>query len=439
MAVPASQTTPSRSRTQSILQSATAAVLGNNAGVLGNNTGVPLFQPFPGLRYSRSHVASLDDVVCPPYDVISESERVALEAKSPSNIVRLELPHDDDQGGDRYQRAAALLDAWRDGGILHRDPEPAFYGYRMGFTDPTGAARQTIGVIGALGLEAPGAGILPHEETTPKAKTDRLELLRATRANLSPIWGLSPGSGLSGQCLPPAHPAEHVTDPDRVRHELWPITDADQVKAIQVAVEGAPVIIADGHHRFETALAYREEQARKGTERADDNFVMALVVELADDQLTVQAIHRLIEGLPPGFDLPTALEPWFDVTPTAPADRSIITRMADAGAVAVLTRAGAWLARPRPSLAAAATHDLDSSRLDVALAGLPSHQLVYQHGWDHAAAAVATGQADAAVLLRPASVAQIGAVSRGGVRMPPKTTFFWPKPRTGLVVRELLS
>ena len=135
-------------------------------------------------------MTSLDDVVCPPYDVISESERLALEARSPSNIVRLELPQDDDSGVDRYERAAALLDAWRDGGILHRDGEPAFYGYRMRFTDPAGAPRQTIGVIGALGLEPPGTGILPHEETTPKAKTDRLELLRATRANLSPIWGL---------------------------------------------------------------------------------------------------------------------------------------------------------------------------------------------------------------------------------------------------------
>jgi uncharacterized protein (DUF1015 family) len=400
---------------------------------------VPLFQPFPGLRYARSHVASLDDVVCPPYDVISESERVALEARSPSNIVRLELPRDDDSGGDRYQRAAALLDAWRDGGILHRDSEPAFYGYRMRFTDPAGAERQTIGVIGALGLEPPGTGILPHEETTPKAKTDRLELLRATRANLSPIWGLSPGSRLTSQCAPPAHPAEHVTDPDRVRHDLWPITDADQIKAIQAAVEGAPVLIADGHHRYETALNYREEEARRGSHRLDDDFVMALVVELAPDQLTVQAVHRLIEGLPSGFDLPAALEPWFDVTPTAPADRTITTRMSEAGALAVLTRAGAWLARPRSSLQTAAVHDLDSSRLDVALVGLPPHQLVYQHGWDHAAAAVATGQADAAVLLRPAAVEQIGAVSHGGVRMPPKTTFFWPKPRTGLVVRELLS
>ena len=400
---------------------------------------MPSFHPFPGLRYSRSHVAALDDVVCPPYDVISESERIALEAKSPSNIVRLELPRDNDSGGDRYQRAAALLDAWRDGGILHRDAIPAFYGYRMRFTGPTGAPRQTVGVIGALELEPPGSGILPHEETTPKAKTDRLELLRATRANLSPIWGLSPAAGLSAHCAPPAHPAEHVTDQDRVIHEVWPITDADQVKAIRAAVESQPVLIADGHHRYETALVYSEEQHRSGSKGGDEDFVMALIVELGEDHLTVQATHRLLEGLPAGFDLPAALEEWFDVTPTAPADRTLTTRMAEAGALAVLTRSGAWLARPRPALMEAAAHDLDSSRLDVALAALGLNEVVFQHGWDHAAAAVATGQADAAVLLRPATVEQIGDISRGGVRMPAKTTFFWPKPRTGLVVRELLG
>jgi uncharacterized protein (DUF1015 family) len=400
---------------------------------------VPGFHPFPGLRFSRSHIGSLDDVVCPPYDVISESERVALEARSPSNIVRLELPRDDDSGLDRYQRAASLLDAWRDGGILHRDTGPAFYGYRMSFTEPAGVARQTVGVIGALELEPPGSGILPHEETTPKAKTDRLELLRATRTNLSPIWGLTPASGFSSCCPPPAHPLEHAVDLDRVTHEVWPITDPEQIKDIRAAVESQPVLIADGHHRYETALTYREEQLRQGAKGGDDDTVMALIVELAEEQLTVQAIHRLIQGLPSGFDLPGALAEWFDVTPTAPADRTITTRMAEAGAMALLTPSGVWLARPRPVLTGAATHDLDSSRLDVALAALPSHELVYHPGWGHAAAAVATGQADAAVLLRPVTVAQIGEVSLGGVRLPPKTTYFWPKPRTGMVVRELLG
>jgi uncharacterized protein (DUF1015 family) len=401
---------------------------------------VPDFQPFFGLRYSRSRIRSLDDVVCPPYDVISETERQVLEARSPYNVVRLELPSDDgDPHVDRYQKARLLLDGWRDGGVFRRDPEPAFYGYRMTFADPSSAIRRTVGVVGALGLEPPGAGILPHEETTPKAKTDRLELLRATRANLSPIWGLSPGPGLTGMITIPEHPVDHATDDDGVVHELWPISNPEQVAAIRRAVEAEPVLIADGHHRFETALNYRDERARQGSASPDDDYVMALVVELSDEQLTVQPIHRLFIDLPAGFDLPAALEEWFDLTPTAPADRTIGTRMADAEGLAVLTRAGAWLARPRDGLSGKATPDLDSSRLDVARRHLPPHQVTYQHGWDNSAAAVAAGQADAAVLLRPATVGQIAAISRGGVRMPPKTTFFWPKPRTGMVIRELLG
>jgi uncharacterized protein (DUF1015 family) len=402
--------------------------------------GVPRFVPFPGLRYSHSHVRSLDDVVCPPYDVISDGERAALAARSPSNIVRIELPNDDsDPAVGRYERARQLLDAWRDGGILHRDRTPALYGYRMSFSDHHATLRHTVGVIGALGLEPPGQGILPHEETTPKAKTDRLELLRATRANVSPIWGLSPGRGLSRHLDPPVRPADHAVDGDGILHELWPITDRDHIGAIRAAVESEPVLIADGHHRYETALTYRAEQDAAGSGRPDDNFVMTLVVELAEDQLTVQAIHRLISGLPEAFDLPAALEPWFDVTPTEPADRTMAGRMSEAGALAVLTPLGAWLARPRAELNTAAAHDLDSSRLDVALAALPRHQVVFQHGWDNAAAAVAAGQAEAAILLRPVSVEQIAAIGRGGARMPPKTTFFWPKPRTGLVIRELLG
>jgi uncharacterized protein (DUF1015 family) len=409
---------------------------------------VPRFEPFTGLRYSHSHVRSLDDVVCPPYDVISESERTVLEGRSPNNVVRLELPHDNVEPGDthsqagaadRYELAARLLDAWRDGGVLHRDAVPAFYGYRMSFTDPSGQPRRTVGVMGALGLEPPGSGILPHEETTPKAKTDRLDLLRATRANLSPIWGLTPASGLSSLAHPPEHAADHATDPDRVLHELWPITEPEHIGAIRSAVKAQPVLIADGHHRFETAINYQRERAESGTGSEADGFILALIVELSPEQLTVQAIHRLISGLPSGFDLPSALDEWFDVTPTGPPDRTILTRMEDAQALALLTPQGAWLARPRESVLEKAAQDLDSSRLDVALAQFPDHQLTFQHGWGDCAAAVAVGQADVAVLLRPAAVKQITEIARGGVRMPPKTTFFWPKPRTGMVIRELIG
>ncbi|MDQ6784607.1 MAG: DUF1015 domain-containing protein [Actinomycetota bacterium] len=393
---------------------------------------MPRFEPFAGLRYAPSHISSLDDVVCPPYDVINESQRETLVARSPANVVRLELP----EGPDAYRGAAALLDAWRDGGVLCREQHRAFYGYRMSFRDPSGATRSGVGVIGALGLEPPGKGILPHEETTPKAKTDRLELLRATKANLSPIWVLTPRTGLAELCQAPSHPSSHATDERAATHELWPITDAERIAAISDLVGGGPVLVADGHHRYETALAYEMEA---GTSAGDHHALMALVVELAGDQLSVQAIHRLISALPADFDLLGALDPFFDLTPTAPPDSSITERMADAGALAVLTASGAWLARPRPAVIEAAVHDLDSSRLDVALASFPSHTVAFQHGWDDAAAEAAGGRSQAAVLLRPASVDQIAGVAHGGVRMPPKTTFFSPKPRTGMVIRELID
>src|SRR5438270_11776550 len=180
MACPASQTTPSRSNTQSMAPDPTGTPGIGAAAPAGARSRsatqwvVPRFEPFPGLRYAPSHVKSLDDVVCPPYDVISDSDRAALEARSPSNVVRLELPHDDG-GGNRYERARELLDSWRDGGVLHRDGRPAFYGYRMSYSDPSGRPARPVGVIGALGLEPPGEGLPPHGEPTPKAKPARPE------------------------------------------------------------------------------------------------------------------------------------------------------------------------------------------------------------------------------------------------------------------------
>jgi uncharacterized protein (DUF1015 family) len=294
-------------------------------------------------------------------------------------------------------------------------------------------------VIGALGLEPPGSGaILPHEHTTPKAKSDRLQLLMATATNLSPIWGLSLAPGLSALVESVAGPSAQAIDPEGVVHELWPITDLASVDAISATVASAPVVIADGHHRFETALTYQGQcRERGGGGSGPFDFVMALVVELSEDQLAVRAIHRLLTGLPEGFDLHAGLEASFDVSATDPVDATIGERMTSAGSLALATPAGTWLMRPRPELVAAAAQDLDSSRLDVALGRLPPHQLTYQHGWDLAAGAVEKGEAQAAVLLRPASVDKIAATGRGGQRMPPKTTFFWPKPRTGLVFRSV--
>ena len=392
---------------------------------------MPRFDPFTGLRYGPD-ATDLSGVICPPYDVIDDAQRAALEAEHPANCVRLELPQPMD-GLDRYAAAAALLAQWRrPGGPLAVDDGPAFYVYRMGFHDEAGRPRQTTGVLGALGLEPPGTGILPHELTTPKDKQDRLDLLRATRTNLSPIWGLSLAGGLSALCEPPGPPDARATA-DGVHHRLWRVTAGGVVDTIRDAVASAPVVIADGHHRFEVALAYQAERPGPGPQ----DGVLAFVVELAPEQLDVAAIHRLLSGLPADWDPMSAWNEWFDVAATNPPDAEIGNRMAEAGALALVTRGGTWLLRPRPELMAASAMDLDSSRLDVVVAQLPTVAVRYQHGWTNIVDAVHAGEADAGVLLRPATVAQIAEVAARRERMPPKTTFFTPKLATGMVLRDL--
>lgn len=389
---------------------------------------MPRFEPFKGVRYATT-AGDLDELVAPPYDVISAEDRAALVGKAEHNAVRLELPTEEG-GRDRYEVAADLWHRWQDEGVLAADEEPSLYAYRMEFSDETGAARSTTGVLGALELVEPGTGILPHERTTPKDKADRLTILRTCRANLSPIWGLSPASGLS-QLLPATNagdPHASCTDEEGNRHSLWRISDPAAITAISETVASEPVILADGHHRYEVGLAYRAEQ---GGAIGGHDFVLALIVELSEDQLSVRAIHRLLTGLPDDLDLLEWLARWFDVTPTNAAAPSV-------DALCLVTPDGNHLLRPRQETLEAAEHDLDSSRLDVALAELPSSsQVRFQHGRDLVVRAVEKGDAQAGVLLRPARVDQITGIGRGGQRMPPKTTFFYPKPRTGLVFRDL--
>lgn len=396
--------------------------------------GVPSFRPFPGLRYDLQRV-DINDVIAPPYDVIDDDDHAALEARSPYNAVRVEVSRDE-PGRDRYEAARCLLQEWIDSGVLLRD-RPSFYVMQMRFTDEAGRQRHTTGVLGAMELVAPDEGsILPHERTTPKAKGDRLFLLRACRANLSPIWGLSLSGGLSELLRLDRAPDVHAVDEAGVEHLLWVVDGEDSVAAIAESVAATPVVIADGHHRYETALAFRDEMRAEHGGGGWDHL-LTYVVELVESELTVRAIHRLINGLPEGFDVRGALAPSFEVSDAGRVDPSILDRMTEAGALCLITPEGASLLRPKAELTQAAEHDLDSSRLDVALARLPQHEVTFQHGWDLAARAVERGDAQAAVLIRPATVAQIAQVGHGGLRMPPKTTFFHPKPRTGLVFRTL--
>ena len=392
------------------------------------------FQPFPGIRYALDAV-DLARVISPPYDVIDATQRAELAARDPHNAVLIDLPADEGERS-RYDVARDLLAGWQAEGVLVTDGAPAFTVHRMSYVDDAGVPQHTTGVIGALELSPPGTDILPHEHTTPKAKSDRLDMLRHCRANTSAIWGLSLAKGLTDLLPVDTEPTAVVDAGDDVVHTLWVVADPDLCTAIAEAVGAHPVVIADGHHRYETSLAYRAEREAADGDAGAAVATLAYVVELVEDELTVRAIHRLVDGLPEGLDLVAALEPWFEPIGAPPTGVPVTQAMRDAGALCAVTPEGDVLLRPRPD-ALADTRDLDSARLDVALADLPDHTLRFQHGVDNVRAAVADGDAQLGVLLRPATVAQIEDTAHGGERMPPKTTFFHPKPPTGLVFRPL--
>jgi uncharacterized protein (DUF1015 family) len=394
---------------------------------------VPRFFPFAGVRYDCGVAgAPLDALVAPPYDVVDDEQRAALEAADEHNSVRLILPRDDERG-DRYERAAATFRDWCASGVLFADRAPRFYSYRMTFTDAHGTRRHTHGVIGALALPEPGDDdVLPHERTLPKAKSDRLALLRAMRVNVDPIWGLSLSPGLTA-LLEGATPLASCTDSDGVTHEIAAIDDPETIDAISASVAASPLVLADGHHRFETAINYRNE--RRDHRTGGEDAIMMFVVELVDDELCIEAIHRLVD-LPPGVELRERLADAFDIREAGPITPDTVdaleTAMRDEHGIGLVDPTGLALAIPRGvhATGAAVVEELVVPRLADA-----SWQ--YRHDAQAVAALVDKRVASAAILCSPVSVAETRAVATRRDRMPQKTTFFWPKPRTGMVFRTL--
>ncbi len=406
---------------------------------------MPDFVPFKGLRYTPGVVA-LDQVIAPPYDIISSSERVRLAARNPNNAVFVELPEPDLQGGlDRYRVAKNLLDKWTSTGILKSDPRPALYPYKMTGLDGSSCT----GIVGALRLEDPNdnSGILPHEQTLPKPKSDRLDLLRSTRMNLSPIWGLSLTSGLTKTFDPcDSEPVQDVYDDEGVRHVMWILEDEEKIATIRESVSTSPIVIADGHHRYDTALSFQKESqqllgkdsiSQDGTQVHGYDFVMAFIVELADEQLQVGAIHRTIPVLADDLDLATALEPWFDILRVGDTNERTISAVIASDTLALVVSHSTFLLTPRTESYEEAGSDLDSSLVAMALDKIGNIESQHCHSRREAAESVVNGQAAAALMLRPVTVEQISNWARQARRMPPKTTYFSPKPRTGMVFRSL--
>ena len=401
---------------------------------------MPRFEPFAALRYSPDE--PLDDVVAPPYDVLSLADVDALLARHPHNIVAIDVPLDRD-GAGRYALAARRLESWIADGVLRRDPTPSLTLYRMEFTDEAGRDRQTVGVIGGLEVVDEGAsGVLPHERTTPKARTDRLDLTRATRCNLSPVWGLSMTVGLTDLLLEPGEPMGHCTDEHGVVHRVERIDDPDRVAAISSAVAANAVLIADGHHRYAISRSYRDEvRAAAGRTDTGAELTMTYVAELVDQQLSIDPIHRVYRGINADA-LAARLALFFDVAEAGEVTTRFAREAIDRGALCLVRPdgTGVWMT-PRAG-AFADVRALDGAYLEHAvedLAGADGEQIevTYQHGVQQVIDLLRAGEADAAVLIRPTSIDEIRRTAIERLLMPPKSTFFTPKLRTGLVVRPI--
>ena len=390
---------------------------------------MPRFEPFTALRYAAD---DLTDLVAPPYDVLSDDDVDALQRGAAHNVTVVDVPRG---GPDRYDDAASTLRSWVADGVLVADPTPSFTVYRLRFVDAAGQQRDLAGVLGALEVvDLDAGGVLPHERTTPKASTDRLDLTRATRANLSPVWGLSLASGLTALLAEPGEPVGSVVD-DGVEHVWERMSDPARVTALTDLLAGDDVLIADGHHRYAVSRTYRDE-VRDATGRADTDaeLTLAFVSELVADQLSVEAIHRLYSGIDPTA-LREALLRSFTLSALDPPTAATLEAMVAEGFLVLVTVDGTWRLDPRPGVFDG-VRALDGAWLETALADTPA-EVSYQHGLDAPLAAVASRRAAAALLIRPVSIAEIERTAREGLLMPPKSTFFTPKLKTGAVLRPL--
>lgn len=397
---------------------------------------VPRFEPFSALRYAPS--LPLDAVTAPPYDVLSADDVDVLVRRHPHNIVAIDVPQES-QGPGRYGQAAATLRSWREQGVMIADETPSFTLYRMSFTDEAGRSRHTVGVLGALEVVDEGAGgVLPHERTTPKAKSDRLDLTRATGANLSPVWGLSLAEGLTELMVDPGEPMGSALDAHGVLHTVERVADPVRCQALSAMVSAAPVVIADGHHRYAISRTWRDE-VRASTGRRDTGAETTLTYlgELVSEQLNVAAIHRLYRTSSWEV-LRSALERHFELSDGAEVSAATLLEMDRRGALCLVDPTGRGTFMVPRSQAFAGVRDLDSARLEHALADI-EHEVAYQHGVTEVRRELARGDVTAAVLIRPVSIGEIQRTAHEGLLMPPKSTFFTPKLLTGLVIRPVFG
>jgi uncharacterized protein (DUF1015 family) len=413
-------------------------------------------QPLRALHYDISTVGPLADVVAPPYDVIDDAQRAALIARSPFNVAAVDLPRGEP---DPYAAAAELFDSWQLQGALVRDREPAIWAHTQDYSGPDGRTLTRHGFFCRVRIEPYGPGrVRPHERTHPGPKEDRLRLTRATRTNISPIFSLySDPAHAAWAALSPAteeSPWGEVTDSEGTVHRLWRVSEAAAISAVQDATRDAELLIADGHHRYETMQAYAEEVGGEGEHR----YMLMCLVALEDPGLTVFPTHRLVRGLDEERRqaLARALERDFEITEVPPGEVSPAPGDGplqlgyvngwEKGAFRLTLKDQAIADAALPGLSDAYRH-LDTGVLETLVLkdalGLSDEDISHFNGMfyardtEEALAMVRSGEYDAAFLMRPTPVIQVREVAAAGENMPPKSTFFFPKLLTGLLFSPL--
>jgi uncharacterized protein (DUF1015 family) len=417
-------------------------------------------QPLRALHYDLEVTGPLGEVVSPPYDVIDPAQREALAARSPFNVVHVDLPVPDEEGGDAYEHAAEVLRNWGDAGAVVRDPTPALWALSQGYRTPDGVEHERRGLFARVRVQDYGPGtIRPHERTHPGPREDRLRLTRATRANLSPIFALHPDPDAAvREALESGReeaPFGEFTDDQGTVHRLWRVPDPEAIATVQRALRDAELLIADGHHRYETARVYAEEIGGEGPHR----YVLMCLVALEDPGLAVLPTHRLVRGLDSERQeaLAAVLRRDFEIEEIEPAalapppneDRRLKLGYIDAHFQRAfrLTLRDQALADAALAAHSEAYRHLDTAVLEALVLkgalGLDDEAIDHLDGLGYARddaealELVRRGEYDAAFFMRGTPIGQVRAIAASGENMPPKSTFFSPKVPTGLLFNPL--
>src|SRR5574337_858253 len=439
--------------------------------------------PFRGLRYNPERVGDLSLVMAPPYDVISPEGQQAFHVRHTHNGIRLLLGKtltDDDAARNQYSRAGDYLRQWQAEHVLVRDSRPALYLYRQTFRLPGVGERVRSGLIGLVRLEEFGSRtVFPHERTMGAAKADRLRLMQACHANLSSVFGVYPGHVLELDRLmavaQESTPGIDIADWDGIRHQIWICQDRTAIRRLQAEYAPTPLFIADGHHRYETALTFRDLMRAKETghpaeaQQRPYNYVMMTLVSAEDPGLVILPIHRVMRRIP-GDSLDgylAQLAAQFTIErmsvprdPEAAASALLdLLRQAKGGTHCFGLYGGEGCAYLLTLADAGALETEDDKppvyrQLDVTVVHrllidgpwsrcgggqLPDDALIYHHDAAEAVRMVQTDGWAATIFLNPTKITEVQAVAEAGLRMPPKSTFFYPKLLTGLVIHPIIS